>query len=53
MMPPTPLIGGDNVCHIRCYGQPEVGDNMDDACGAANGRIERGTDEFEKYVHAR
>ena len=48
-MTSTPVLDTRDVCNIRCYGDAEVGgDDMEEACGEAGPRIERGSPEFEK-----
>ena len=52
IMDPTPILDTRDICNIRCYGDPQVGDDMDEACGAPTRRIERGTAEFDRYMYS-
>ena len=49
IMDPTPILDTRDICNIRCYGDQQVGDDIDEACGAPIRRIERGTTEFDGY----
>ena len=49
MMASTPVLDTRDVCNIRCYGATSAGSgDMEEACGEAGPRIERGSSEFER-----